>query len=101
MASKVYDKEVNGLYIRKGKRGDTWNYARFKNGQFVRENLGSCALHDVTAARRWATNLNLEAEGQTPEYTLKEMVDRVTAKARLKGNRQPDNVRYRLELKLG
>jgi hypothetical protein len=53
MASKIYDREVKGLYQRVGKRGvGTWNYARWKDGKLVRAAMGEGTVGE---ARRWAT----------------------------------------------
>lgn len=94
---KIADKEENGLFRRQGKRGDTWIYARFKNGKMERGSLGSCDIYTVEEARRWAHLKNVAAAGKAPEYTLKEVVDKQNAKAKLKGYRRPEYVRSSIE----
>ena len=74
--SKLADKEVNGLFRRQGKRGDTWIYARFKDGKMERGSLGSCDVFTLEEARRWAHLKNISAAGKVPEFTLGEVVDK-------------------------
>ena len=83
--SKLADKEVNGLFRRQGKRGDTWIYARFKEGKMERGSLGSCDVFTVEEARRWAHLKNISAAGKVPEFTLGEVVDKLTKVAKRKG----------------
>ena len=94
--SKLADKEVNGLFRRQGKRGDTWIYARFKDGKMERGSLGSCDVFTLQEARRWAHLKSISAAGKVPEYTLGEVLDKLTDKAKLKGNVQPEYIKERL-----
>lgn len=88
------DKEIGGLFVRHGKRGDTYIYARNRKGQMVRASLGSTSEHTLTDARRWAMNLSLDAEGAARDFTLSEVVERAVEKAKRKSNRKPDYLRY-------
>jgi integrase len=94
---KVADKDVKGLFRRKGTRGDTWIYARFKDGKMERGSLGPCEIHTVEEARRWATLRNTVAAGKVPEYTLEEVLKQQGQKAKLKGYRKPEYVRNSIE----
>src|SRR5262245_8736202 len=88
------DKEIAGLYIRHGKRGDTWNYARTRSGKMLRASLGPTSLFHVAQARTWAHGLSQDAAGVARSFTLQQVADAAVAKAERKKNRQPDYLRY-------
>ena len=92
------DREVPGLYVRHGSRGDTWNYARNIQGKMIRHALGPLALHTVADARRWATNINLEGAGKSPHFTIQEVAARHAESAKQQGNREPEYVKYNTQL---
>lgn len=89
------DKGVSGLFIRHGVRGGTYIYARNVKGKMIRASLGSVAEHTPEEARRWALSLN-EQNGQRrlAGYTLGEVCDKAAERARSKGRRQPEYLKY-------
>lgn len=92
------DKQVAGLFIRKGIRGDTYNYAKNVRGKMVRASLGSTTMHSIAEARQWAHGLNQDAAGVVRTYTLGEVANKAVEKAERKGNRQPEYLRASLML---
>ena len=83
------DKEINGLYIRHGKRGDVWNYVRNKQGKLKRASLGPVNTFTVAQARQWALELHegKEVIADAATFTLAEVVDRAVEEQRQRGNK--------------